>query len=225
MLTYTIEELIKARPSLHRHGDGTKANWGLSESALRFIFDHSKLGAKTIEVGAGLSTVAFVLGGAEHYAIFPEPYLNETVPEYLKTQGISTKRLHLLNGNSQDLLPNLEETGFDVALIDGEHAFPIPFLDWYYIAKRLKKGGHLIIDDTNIWTGQVLRNFLLLEPEWRLVQEFHGTTIFRMESPWVEKWWAKQAYTVFHSQMTPEAIPYLPEQVRRSIAPVYDTDE
>jgi hypothetical protein len=93
------------------------------------------------------------------------------------------------------------------------------------MARRMKPGGILIIDDTKIWTGQVLRNFLLLEPEWRLLQEFYGTVMFRLEVPWVEKWWAKQAYTIFHSQITPEAVPYLAEQARRSIVPVYDTNE
>ncbi len=225
MPNYNIEDLILARPNLHRHGDGKEANWGVSDDVLRFIVENCEPGSKTIETGAGLSTIAFVLADTVHHAIFPESYLCETVPQYLKENKLSIKRLHLHNGLSQLVLPDLGEADFDMALIDGCHAFPIPFLDWYYIARRLKPGGILIIDDTQIWTGQVLRNFLLLEPEWRLLQEFYGTAMFRMEAPWVEKWWAKQAYTIFHSQITPEAIPYLPEQARQSIAPIYDTDK
>jgi hypothetical protein len=220
----TLQELISTRPSLHRYGDGRVANWGVSESVLRFIADNAKPGMRTIETGAGLSTVAFTLSGAEHHAVFPEPYLLETVPEYLDQHGVARNNLHFHNGPSQDVLPGLDLDGFDMALIDGEHAFPLPFLDWYYLAKRMKPGALLIIDDTQIWTGAVLRTFLACEPEWRLVKEVYGTVMFRMEAPWVEKWWAKQTYTVLHSQITPEAVPYLPEHALAALAPIYNED-
>ncbi|WP_300156536.1 class I SAM-dependent methyltransferase [Solidesulfovibrio sp.] len=224
MTAFTQEQLIATRPNLHRHGDGSHANWGVSDSVLRYIAKHSGPDAKTIETGAGLSSVAFVLSGAEHHAVFPEPYLVETLTAFLDDKGIDRSRLHLHNVPSQEFLPAMPESGFDIALIDGEHAFPIPFLDWYYIARRMKVGGLLIIDDTQIWTGQVLKTFLSVEPEWRLVWDIYGTSFFRLEAPFVEKWWAKQAYTVLHSQITPQAVPYLPEPVLGMLAPIYDTE-
>jgi hypothetical protein len=224
MLEFTLDELIATPPSLHRHGDGRKSNWGVSEPVLRFIAEYTGPGSKTIETGAGLSTLAFVLSGAEHHAVFPEPYLVETISGFLDEKQLNGSKLHLHNAPSQEMLPGFTESGFDMALIDGEHAFPIPFLDWYYIARRMKVGGLLIIDDTQIWTGLVLKTFLTMEPEWRLVKDIYGTAMFRMEAPWVEKWWARQAYTVFHSQMTPDVIAFLPEHARVAMAPIFDTE-
>lgn len=222
MNKFTLNDLVTIHPSLHRHGDGQKANWGVSDSVLRFIARHSGPESKTIETGAGLSTVAFVMSGAEHHAVFPESYLTKTVPDFLDEKDIPHRNFHMHNGQSQDVLPNMEESDFDIALIDGEHAFPIPFMDWYYLSRRMKTGGLLIIDDTQIWTGHVLKTFLSCEPEWRLIEEIYGTAMFRMEAPWVEKWWAKQAYTVIHSQVMPDAIPYLPEHALAALSPIYD---
>lgn len=221
---FTLEDLIAQRPSLHRRGDGRQANWGASDPVLRFIAEHVGPDSKTIETGAGLSTIAFMLSGAEHHAVFPEPYLVETVGSFLDEHDIARDRLHWHNGPSQIMLPSLEEEGFDLALIDGEHAFPIPFLDWYYLANRLKTGGLLIIDDTHIWTGQVLKAFLMLEPEWRLIKDIEGTCFFRMEEPWKKKWWGKQAYTVLHSRFKPGDVNLFPEHVQAALAPIYDND-
>ena len=222
METYTIDNLIQERPSLHRHGDGKKANWGLANFILKYIYETTKPEHKTIEIGAGLSTVAFALAGSEHYSVFPEAYLKRTIPDYLDKNDVSSKKLHLIQGESQTVLPTFEETGFDMALIDGEHSFPIPFLDWYYLGQRLKPGGILIIDDTQIWTGQMLRNFLLLEPEWRLINDFFGTAVFKMETPWKEKWWAQQAYTVLHSQITPDAVEFWPGYIKNCLSPIFE---
>lgn len=222
---YTIDQLIAERPSLHRHGDGTPASWGISEPVLRYIAKHVGPQTKSIETGAGLSTVAFVLGGGEHHAVFPETYLTQTIPEFLDAHRIARDGLHMHNAPSQEYLPSMVEEGYDMALIDGEHAFPLPFLDWYYISRRMKVGGLLIIDDTNIWTGQVLKEFLRVEPEWRLVWDIHGTSFFRMEAPWQEKWWIKQPWTALHSQLDPAAVEYLPEGARAVVSPIYKTDE
>lgn len=225
MSGYSLETLLKEKPQLHRHGDGSKASWGAGESVLRFITEHAGPGSKTIETGGGHSTVAFALTGAEHHVVFPEPYLQETITEYLTSKGLPTNQLHFHLGGSQDVLPGLDVRGFDLALIDGEHAFPMPFLDWYYLGKRMKAGGHLIIDDTQIWTGQVLRNFLNVEPEWRLVKEVYGTVFFQMVKPWVEKWWGKQNYTVLHSILLPDYLRYLPEGALAVMTPIFDKKE
>ena len=53
-----------------------------------------------------------------------------------------------------------------LVLIDGSHSFPSPFIDWYYTAFRLRVGGFLVVDDTQLWTGHVLKRFLEAEPDW-----------------------------------------------------------
>ncbi|MEF3695739.1 O-methyltransferase [Desulfolutivibrio sp.] len=222
---FTLDDLITQRPPLHRHGDGRKASWGASETVLKFIMDHAGPHSKTIETGAGHSTIAFALSGAEHYAVFPEPYLADTVGDFLDDNGIARDKLHLLNGPSQDILPALKEDGFDLVFIDGDHAFPVPFMDWYYLGRRMKPGGLLIIDDTQIWTGHVLKTFLMMEPEWRLIKDCYGASFFRMEEPWSGKWWGKQAYTVIHSSFKPGDENLFTPHIREMLLPVYESDK
>ena len=59
------------------------------------------------------------------------------------------------------MLPQLRDKDYDFALIDGRHAFPTPFIDWYYIADALKIGGLVLIDDLHIWTCDLLKQYLL----------------------------------------------------------------
>ena len=59
----------------------------------------------------------------------------------------------------------------DLALIDGRHGCPAPFIGWFYIADRLHQGGIVLLDDTWIWTCQVLAGFLDATPGWRRCAE------------------------------------------------------
>jgi hypothetical protein len=64
----------------------------------------------------------------------------------------------------------------DIVLIDGAHAFPFPFLDWYFTASALKAGGLLVIDDVQIATGTILADF----STWtRGGQAWHGPDALR----------------------------------------------
>jgi hypothetical protein len=60
----------------------------------------------------------------------------------------------------------------------------------------------MIIDDTQLWTGQVLKKFLLEEAEWSLIEEFSArTAIFKKEKAYShEKWWGQQPYVVRKSR-------------------------
>lgn len=62
----------------------------------------------------------------------------------------------------------------DLVLVDGSHSFPLPFIDWFYAQGALRDGGVLVIDDVQIWTGRVLRDFLRAEPGWTPVAEWAG---------------------------------------------------
>ena len=62
-------------------------------------------------------------------------------------------------------LSGFRSGSYDLALIDGRHGFPQPFLDWYYAAQILKTGGYVIIDDLHIWVCETLANLLVEEPK------------------------------------------------------------
>jgi hypothetical protein len=51
--------------------------------------------------------------------------------------------------------------------------------DWYYTAGALRIGGLMVVDDTQLWTGATLRDFLCEEPEWAVQREFAKTVVFR----------------------------------------------
>ncbi len=169
----TLEELLAAAPRFHPDGAGGLRSWQLPDDVLRFLDRHVGDGMRTLEVGAGVSTVIFVLKRAHHVCVTPDPEEPARILAWCRANGLATDRLHFEIERSEDCLPRLRQDGpLDVVLIDGAHGFPVPFLDWCYTANRLRVGGLLFIDDTQVWTGHVLKGFLSAEPEWRLAADF-----------------------------------------------------
>lgn len=129
-------------------------------------------GARTLETGAGYSTVVFAARGAAHTAVQPDQLQVDEILRFMREHGVSDERLDFVVAGSERALPRMDAPlSLDVALIDGLHGFPAPLIDWTYIAPMLKVGGTLIVDDTDIWTGRVLRDFLLAEADWQLLEE------------------------------------------------------
>jgi predicted O-methyltransferase YrrM len=185
------------------HAGGT-VTWSLEKRVVDFLEANLHPGAKTAETGVGASTVAFALLGCEH-AVFA-PGLEEfgRVRDLCASLEISTSGLRYVEGFSEDTLPGASLGDLDLALIDGGHGFPVPFLDWAYFAKRLRIGGFVVIDDTQIWTGEVLRDFLKAERNWQVVAEFDKSAIFRKLGEPVLKDWGGQPYVVSRSKVPPD---------------------
>jgi hypothetical protein len=78
-------------------------------------------------------------------------------------------------------LPKLQQSGFDFAPIDGRHGLPAPFMDWFDIAERLRRGGIVLVDDTWIWTCNVLVRCLDTNPGWRRCAALSISAAFRNE--------------------------------------------
>lgn len=168
----TLDELLAAAPRMHVDGAGTPHSWQLSDDALRFLDAHVHPGSRTLEVGAGVSTILFAIKRTRHLAIVPSPDEVSRIVAWCAAHGIETDGLRFEVELSERCLPRLEIEPLDLVLIDGAHGFPIPFIDWFYTAPHLRPGGHLLIDDTQVWTGHVLKAFLEAEPEWQLVADF-----------------------------------------------------
>jgi predicted O-methyltransferase YrrM len=167
-----LDDLLRAQPKLHQDASGQPYSWQLGNNLLRFIDSHVGEGARTLEVGAGVSTVLFALKGATHLCIVPFEDEVTRIKAFCRDHHIPIDKLRFEIDRSDRCLPLLDIDGLDLVLIDGAHGFPIPFLDWYYTADRLKVGGLLLIDDANIWTGYVLKSFLMAEPEWKLEVDY-----------------------------------------------------
>jgi hypothetical protein len=191
--TRELADLLASAPGIHGSGEVT---YGLSEDTLRFLDDAVTSGSETLETGAGLSTLLFACKGAAHTCITPSAGEVERLRRHCADRGVSTGRVRFVVGESQRALPGLDAParGLDLVLIDGGHGFPVPFVDWLFTAPRLRVGGLLVVDDTQLWTGEVLRDFLLSESAWRPEATFSHGCAFRKVSDDVLKEWNLQPY-------------------------------
>lgn len=174
-----VTQLLEAPVAVH--GDSADpALYTLNEASLRFIETHVGPGAATLETGCGYSTVVFAAHAASHTCVVPIAAQVETVRRRIAASGLDPGRVHFEVAPSERVLPALERDPLDVVLIDGSHAFPQVFIDWFYTADRLVLGGLLMVDDVHLWTGKVLRRFLDAEPGWERVALLGGrTAVFR----------------------------------------------
>jgi hypothetical protein len=190
-----LNDVLNDPPKPHDDGQGGLMVMGLTEAALKFIHENVNDRCNTLETGCGLSTVVFALTGSRHTVIAPAPGEFEITKSYCRDHGVPTGQIDFIAEASQMVLPALELPPLDLVLIDGGHGFPTPYLDWFYTAGKLKKGGFLIVDDVWLWSCQILRDFLMeQQPHWEFIAEFAGrTTIFRKlkdGSEWLE--WTQQ---------------------------------
>lgn len=168
--------LLNDPPLPHRDEEGGFMVMGLAEEALKFIDENVDASSATLETGCGLSTALFALKGSRHTVIAPAPEEFEITRTYCNDRGIPTAQISFVTEPSQDALPTMGLPPLDLVLIDGGHGFPTPLLDWFYTASKLKKGGHLIVDDVWLWSCQILRDFLMEQPQWKFLAEYEGRT-------------------------------------------------
>jgi len=152
--------------------------WSIDLPVALFLAECAKPHWKTLETGCGLTTVLFSALGTCHYCLVPSLDEVDRLKAFCNAKGIVPANVQFIIERSEYGLPNLNVYDFDAAVIDGRHAFPSPFIDFYYIADRLKVGGTLIVDDTCLWTGRVLSEFLQTERAWRLTKRFRNTVVF-----------------------------------------------
>ena len=187
-----LESLLDTCPAVHG-----SVTYGLERDTLRFLDQHVIDGSRTLETGSGLSTLLFAYKNALHTCVTPWKLESLRIKRHCSESGIPTERLTFAMGSSDEILPKLLDSGpLDLVLIDGGHGFPMPFVDWLYCAPRLIIGGILVIDDTHLWTGAVLRDFLLLESEWKLEASFARGAAFRKIGEFRNKEWNEQRYVL-----------------------------
>jgi hypothetical protein len=162
-----FRRLLEERPCFH--GPLGNKDWSVSPKGLSYLARTVRPGWRTLEIGAGYSTVVFALRGAEHAVIAPVREEFERIEAWAAGHGLSFDNVSFLQGVSEHILPTLETGPLDLVLIDGWHAFPSPFINWYYAAERLKIGGIVVLDDTQLRTYHVLDAFMRAEKgRWAL---------------------------------------------------------
>jgi predicted O-methyltransferase YrrM len=196
-----LTRLFQNPPRVQRNGQGQFVEMGLTEEVLSFISQQVDASACTLETGCGVSTVIFALAGARHICITPAEHEIQRIRDYCLAENISVNEVAFYADSSENILPGLDCEPLDLVLIDGRHGFPAPFIDFYYTAAKLKINGLLVVDDTWLWTGEVLKQVLLAEPEWQLEADFAPrTAVFRKLAEGTQaKEWTQQEFVVNNS--------------------------
>lgn len=174
--------LLDERPKFHLlHGE--PHSWRISTAVLQWLARNVRSDQRTLETGSGYSTVIFAAAGATHTVISPVPSEHEKVCQWCKERDFTMNSVKFWASPSQSVLPTLDLEPLDLVLIDGSHAFPIPFLDWYHTSTSLKRKGFVLLDNTELRSVNILREFLLSERKrWRLLDDLGGTAIFQKVS-------------------------------------------
>jgi len=216
-------ELSSRVPKLHQ---GRSHTWGIHPRLAEFLDEQLKPDHVTLETGFGYSTLVILRKGvARHIAIAPVADELLAIREFCAGNGIPTASLEAVARRSQDWLPGASLPALNLVLVDGDHAFPIPFLDWFYTAETLVLGGLMIVDDIHLVTGRLLADFMDADPKWeRVLYEDMRFAVFRkLKHPVHEGGWTEQPYVVdsrpVHHVNVVRAAP--PGPVYKAMAAVY----
>ena len=182
-----LARLVEESPLLHKEGLGREEwkNYALSGDVLKWIYDNLGGGSTTLETGCGYSTIVFALKSQRHLVVSPTESEHKRILEWMQENKVETSGIEFFPQYSQRALPEITgnnklEKALDMMLIDGGHAFPSPSIDWYYLADTVKEGGYLVVDDTQLITGKILKDFLCMEKgRWKREKEIGKTAIFK----------------------------------------------
>ncbi len=175
-----IELLARELPSFHGELNAGTRSWALATQTLEWIAANLPKDAATLETGCGYSTVTFAAASGEHTVISPFVGEHDLIQKWCEGNNVSTSHVRFCAQSSVDLLPRMDPTPLDMVLVDGAHEFPVPAIDWYYTADRLRKGGIMIIDDTQIPSGYIVMDFLQMERgRWEQVHTIGRTCFFK----------------------------------------------
>ncbi len=185
--------IAPAPTALHAGG---AAAWDASEAVLAWLGRELRPGLVTLETGAGRSTLAFAAAGCAHEVVTPSASEIAAIRTEGALQGLAMEAVRFHEGFSQDVLPRLDAgERYDVVFIDGGHGFPIPAVDFQYLAPRLKVGGAMLIDDVDLWTGGMIVEVLKRDPAWAFEGLLKGrTAVFRKTAPFTAHEWTQQPY-------------------------------
>jgi hypothetical protein len=191
-----LQTLLQLSPEFHQDEHGRSVSWAIGDDVLQFISDHVRPGSWTMETGSGMSTVVFAWSGCRHYSIAPWHDEFEKIRSFCHKHEIDLENTTLKEGFSETTLPALMATSrLDFFLVDGRHAFPTPYIDWYYGARMLRIGGLMTIDDTQLLTGAVLADFMREDNFWREVEVFDKTAVFeKLNDEFHSVEWNQQPY-------------------------------
>src|SRR5258708_18536298 len=159
------DQLRSLPPGIHGGGDEFR---GLAWPAVEWREGEVRPGMRTLETGAGSSTLAFARGGAEHIAVTPSAGEEQRIRAQADRMGIDHSHVRFELGPSHEVLPRLDTGPLDLVLVDGAHGFPYPMLDRWYTAPQLVVGGRLLLDAAYMPPAAALVDALRSQPGWEV---------------------------------------------------------
>jgi len=186
-MSRSVTEQLRALPP-GIHGGGAEFR-GLAWPALEWLEREIRPEMRTLETGAGASTIAFAAGGAEHMAVTPDAGEQGRIRAQAERMRIDASRVRFEIGPSHDVLARLDPGPLDLALIDGAHGFPYPILDWWLVAPHVKIGGLILVDDAYMPPVTALVDALRVQPAWQVERSVgYRTVIVRKVSDELPRW-------------------------------------
>jgi Methyltransferase domain len=196
---FDLKTILLDPPKLHDDKGQLISDWRLDNTTCLELNSRLKAGLKTLETGAGLSTIIFAANGCQHTCITPVKAQADRIQDYCRSANIDTSNIQFVIAKSSDIIHQLPRSEFDLILIDGCHGFPSIFVDFYYAAKLLKIGGTLIIDDMHIYTCQLAARFLQSDPGWNVELKTKRVVFGIKVSDTIDLEWTSQKYVVRRS--------------------------
>lgn len=164
--------------------------WSTERSAYALLAELVTPGMHTIETGCGSSTAIFAMCGAEHLCATFIQSEADAFRAWADAHEVDSARVTFLIGPSERTLPPFEGGPFDVAFIDGNHAFPAPVLDWFYLVPMLLVGGVVFVDDVQLPAPRLVADYMeSCAPVWQRLARTEKWSAYRLtDSPPPESW-------------------------------------
>ena len=158
------ESLRRSPPRLHDSPD----YWGLAWDALAWVEANTPEGTSTLETGAGASTMVFAARRAHHHVITPDPEEERRIRAACQERGLDASRSLSTSGARTRSFPGSmclrSISCSSMAPTDS----PIPILDWWHLAPRLKTGGRMLLDDAYLPGIAAIVDYVRASEAWEL---------------------------------------------------------
>jgi len=216
-----VDRLLAEPPAIHamEPGDDPQLGvWSTDRDCYLLLAEAATPGSCTLETGSGLSTIVLTALGARHTCVTPAQEEADRILAYCEGHDIDTSLLTFEFGCSDEALPRLSrEPSLDLVLIDGNHGYPTPVIDWYYAGSRLRPGGLLVVDDIALPAVAHLCEFLKRDPRWTAHRRTGKWAAYRrVDTGCLRQDWFEQPY---YSAPAPRGLRALPARVLRRVWP------
>ena len=193
----------------------------VNRRVLDAIVDHAReIGPveNSVETGSGKTTLLFSHLSKNH-VVFAIENGNKSISSVKKSELFNANNVTYIEGPTQKTLPRyVFNQKFDIALIDGPHAYPFPDLEYYYFYPNLIEGGLLLLDDIQIPSIRRMFEIIKADDMFELLEVLNDMAFFRrtdspLLDPYCDNWWL-QGYNRLHYEKS--------KGIRLSKNPVYN---